>query len=313
MTSTSRRRRPARDECRGELLGQSRRGRADGRGPAGAGRAPGRVRVVPAGARRAGDFDQVDVVDIRDGARIRALVDAARAAERPVRARAAARDRSSGCGPRPPRRRCSSAAAPRAPRSGGGGAPRRSPARAASRAAVAARAAPARASACAAGSAGAPVAPPAPARRRRAGPRRATGAVARTRAAAGDAARHPRRRCSRRRDARAAKGSSIAPPRSTAGCSASSPERPRRWCRRCRSAACCSTAARRARRWRRSTATCATCRAGPLVAEALYGKGRALEALGDGAEERRTWERLVTDHAGSAYAPHARRRLAALR
>ena len=52
---------------------------------------------------------------------------------------------------------------------------------------------------------------------------------------------------------------------------------------------------------------------GPLVAEALYGKGRALEALGDGVEERRTWERLVTDHAGSAYAPHARHRLAALR
>lgn len=52
---------------------------------------------------------------------------------------------------------------------------------------------------------------------------------------------------------------------------------------------------------------------GPLVAEALYGKGRALEALGDGVEERRTWDRLVTDHAGSAYAPHARRRLAALR
>ena len=52
---------------------------------------------------------------------------------------------------------------------------------------------------------------------------------------------------------------------------------------------------------------------GPLVAEALYGKGRALEALGDGVDERRTWERLVADHAGSAYAPHARRRLAALR
>jgi TolA-binding protein len=52
---------------------------------------------------------------------------------------------------------------------------------------------------------------------------------------------------------------------------------------------------------------------GPLVAEALYGKGRALEALGDGAEERLIWERLLADHAGSAYAPHARRRLAALR
>ena len=52
---------------------------------------------------------------------------------------------------------------------------------------------------------------------------------------------------------------------------------------------------------------------GPLVAEALYGKGRALEMLGDGDEERQTWDRLLTDQAGSAYAPHARRRLAALR
>jgi TolA-binding protein len=52
---------------------------------------------------------------------------------------------------------------------------------------------------------------------------------------------------------------------------------------------------------------------GPLVAEALYGKGRALESLGDRDEERRTWERLLSDHAGSAYAPHAQRRLAALR
>ena len=52
---------------------------------------------------------------------------------------------------------------------------------------------------------------------------------------------------------------------------------------------------------------------GPLVAEALYGKGRALESLGDRDEERRTWERLVGDPAGSAYVPHAQRRLAALR
>ena len=52
---------------------------------------------------------------------------------------------------------------------------------------------------------------------------------------------------------------------------------------------------------------------GPLVAEALYGRGRALEALGDADEERHAWERLVTDHGGSAYAPHARRRLATLR
>jgi hypothetical protein len=52
---------------------------------------------------------------------------------------------------------------------------------------------------------------------------------------------------------------------------------------------------------------------GALVAEALYGKGRALEVLGDAALERKLWERLVADHAGSAYAPHAQRRLAALR
>ena len=52
---------------------------------------------------------------------------------------------------------------------------------------------------------------------------------------------------------------------------------------------------------------------GPLIAEALYGRGRALEALGEDDEERRAWERLVTDHGGSAYAPHARRRLATLR
>jgi len=45
----------------------------------------------------------------------------------------------------------------------------------------------------------------------------------------------------------------------------------------------------------------------------LYGRGRALEALGEDDEERRAWERLVTDHGGSAYAPHARRRLATLR
>ena len=52
---------------------------------------------------------------------------------------------------------------------------------------------------------------------------------------------------------------------------------------------------------------------GPLVAEALYGKGRACELLGDSAEELRTWQRLVAQHADSAYVSHARRRIAALR
>jgi TolA-binding protein len=51
-------------------------------------------------------------------------------------------------------------------------------------------------------------------------------------------------------------------------------------------------------------------RGGELVPEALYGRGRALAALGDRQEERRTWQRLLTDFPGSAYGPWARRRLA---
>ncbi len=51
---------------------------------------------------------------------------------------------------------------------------------------------------------------------------------------------------------------------------------------------------------------------GPLVAEALYGKGQACALLDDVGEERATWWRLLADHAGSPYAPHARRRLASL-
>lgn len=49
---------------------------------------------------------------------------------------------------------------------------------------------------------------------------------------------------------------------------------------------------------------------GPLVAEALYGKGQACALLDDVDEERATWRRLLADHADSPYAPHARRRLA---
>jgi len=48
---------------------------------------------------------------------------------------------------------------------------------------------------------------------------------------------------------------------------------------------------------------------GPLVAEALYGKGQACALLDDVDEERATWRRLLADHADSPYAPHARRRL----
>jgi TolA-binding protein len=54
-------------------------------------------------------------------------------------------------------------------------------------------------------------------------------------------------------------------------------------------------------------------RAGALLPEALYGRGRALAVLGDRREERRTWERLLADFPDSAYGPLARRRLAELR
>jgi TolA-binding protein len=52
---------------------------------------------------------------------------------------------------------------------------------------------------------------------------------------------------------------------------------------------------------------------GVLTPEALYGRGRALAALGDRAEERRTWERLLSNFSDSAYGPLARRRLADLK
>jgi tetratricopeptide (TPR) repeat protein len=48
---------------------------------------------------------------------------------------------------------------------------------------------------------------------------------------------------------------------------------------------------------------------GNLVPEALYGRGRALAALGRGADERETWRRLIDGSPNSAYDSHARRRL----
>jgi hypothetical protein len=50
----------------------------------------------------------------------------------------------------------------------------------------------------------------------------------------------------------------------------------------------------------------------PLGAEALYGRGRALSALGQSAEEMKTWERLVREYPACPYLSHARRRIAAL-
>ncbi|MDC0683007.1 tetratricopeptide repeat protein [Sorangium atrum] len=50
----------------------------------------------------------------------------------------------------------------------------------------------------------------------------------------------------------------------------------------------------------------------PLAVEALYGRGRALRALGRSADEAQNWRRLLRDHPGSPYVEHARRRLAEL-
>ena len=52
---------------------------------------------------------------------------------------------------------------------------------------------------------------------------------------------------------------------------------------------------------------------GKLAAEALFGRGRALQALGRSAEEARNWERLVKQYPDSAYATYARRRIDELR
>lgn len=54
-------------------------------------------------------------------------------------------------------------------------------------------------------------------------------------------------------------------------------------------------------------------RGGGLLPEALYGRGRALGALGDRLAERQTWERLLAEFPDSAYSPLARRRLADLK
>ena len=48
---------------------------------------------------------------------------------------------------------------------------------------------------------------------------------------------------------------------------------------------------------------------GNLLPEALYGRGRALAALGRAGDETQTWRRLLSEAPGSAYESHARRRL----
>jgi TolA-binding protein len=53
-------------------------------------------------------------------------------------------------------------------------------------------------------------------------------------------------------------------------------------------------------------------RAGRLLPEALYGRGRSLAALGSRSEERATWTRLLAEFPDSPYARHAKRRLTEL-
>jgi hypothetical protein len=48
---------------------------------------------------------------------------------------------------------------------------------------------------------------------------------------------------------------------------------------------------------------------GNLLPEALYGRGRAQASLGRSADEKQTWQRLLSETPGSAYESHARRRL----
>jgi outer membrane protein assembly factor BamD (BamD/ComL family) len=53
-------------------------------------------------------------------------------------------------------------------------------------------------------------------------------------------------------------------------------------------------------------------RGGGLAPEALYGRARALGALGDRAAESKAWAALVRDYPGSPYVGFAERRLKAL-
>jgi hypothetical protein len=53
-------------------------------------------------------------------------------------------------------------------------------------------------------------------------------------------------------------------------------------------------------------------RGGSLAPEAVYGRARALGALGDAAAERKAWASLVRDYPGSPYVGFAERRLKAI-
>jgi hypothetical protein len=294
---------PRGNECRGELLGQSRRGALTD-----AGRLALDAHLASCASCRLArdvlaDFDQVDVVDIRDGARVRALIDAARAAKAISGSRGRARAQ----------RRVRVAAAAAALIICGGSAsaavwwwrrPAPPASETAARPVVTARAdAPARvASRPASAAPAAVVVATAPSPRHRAAPR--TAASGDTPSAAALLAEAGRARGDGQLDRAAslyrrlqrefpgtpeALVSAVPLGRLLLDGGAARP-----------ALAAFDGYLRDVPR-------------GALVAEALYGKGRALELLGARDEERRTWERLVGDHAGSAYVPHAQRRLAALR
>ena len=299
------------DECRGDLLGQSRRGALTD-----AGRLALDAHLAACASCRLSrdvlaDFDQVDAVDIRDGARIRALVDTARAVRATARGRARSQTRLRAaaaaallivCGgsasaavwwwrrPAPPapiavahRTVATRVDAPRAPSR-----PQAAPAAAAETPPPAVR-----------------VAVPAPAPRHRAiarntvapveAPRLSAGALLAEAGRARGEGQLDRAVSLYRKLQREFPGTPEAQvstvPLGRLLLDADSP----------RAALAAFDAYLR------------DVPRGPLIAEALYGRGRALEALGEDDEERRAWERLVTDHGGSAYAPHARRRLATLR
>jgi len=299
------------DECRGDLLGQSRRGALTD-----AGRLALDAHLAACASCRLSrdvlaDFDQVDAVDIRDGARIRALVDTARAVRATARGRARSQTRLRAaaaaallivCGgsasaavwwwrrPAPPapiavahRTVATRVDAPRAPSR-----PQAAPAAAAETPPPAVR-----------------VAVPAPAPRHRAiarntvapveAPRLSAGALLAEAGRARGEGQLDRAVSLYRKLQREFPGTPEAQvstvPLGRLLLDADSP----------RAALAAFDAYLR------------DVPHGPLIAEALYGRGRALEALGEDDEERRAWERLVTDHGGSAYAPHARRRLATLR
>jgi len=315
----------ARGECRGELLGQSRRGALTDAGRLALDAHLGACASCRLARDVLADFDQVDVVDIRDGARVRALVDAARRHAAGPGGRRHGRSR--------PGLRAAAAAAALAIFGGSASAavwwwrrpappapevraPRAAVARGATTGRGTGRAATLAPAVTEASAASPGVVEPPP-------------AIAPAPAAAAIVPRH--------RSAARAAGPTDDGARASAGALLAAAGRARGEGERDRAAALYRQLQREfpgtpealvssvplGRLLLDAGAARAALAAfdgylrdaprGPLVAEALYGKGRALELLNEHEDERRTWERLLAEQAGSAYVPHAQRRLAALK